>query len=144
MNQEPAASRSQENTGAAHLIGHGKTPVVASRTPDVTDEREINQIDEVEPPIEKEPSRLPVVRNKVRIFAAGEAEGVDEEEAKDDEDAPEDAPPELLVHHGFDRLLPLDQVLDRQVEGVQSPDIERRQGAGEREDDEQHEGPCNL
>ena len=83
-----------------------------------------------------------MVWHKVWIFPSGEAERVEEEESKDDDDATQDAPPQLLVHHCFNALLPLQQVLRCEIEGVQSPDVESGQRSCQRKNNEQDEGSC--
>lgn len=67
-------------------------------------------------------------RGKVWRRGASECEAVDEEEAKDDNDACEDAPPQALVHGGLDMLLALHKVLHGQIQRVQGPDVEGSQG----------------
>ena len=76
----------------------------------------------------------------IRISGRGERERVEEEEAKDDHDGDEDAPPELLVHALLDVLLALAQVLKRKVERVKRPDVECCECACQGEDDEEDEG----
>lgn len=62
---------------------------------------------------------------------ASECEAVDEEEAKDDNDARQDAPPEPLVHGGLDVLLSLHEVFHCKIQRVQRPDVEGGQSGGE-------------
>ena len=52
-----------------------------------------------------------MIWHKVGIVPRGKGERIEEEECKDDENASEDAPPQLLVHHGFDGLLARQQVI---------------------------------
>ncbi len=101
--------------GTIYLITHGEASIIRRRTPQVRNEGEINEIHQVQPPIEQEPSRLPVLRNKIGILVAGETKGVDEEETEDHQDAGQDAPPQFLVHHCFDGLFALRQAFDGEV-----------------------------
>ena len=69
----------------------------------------------------------------------GKCEAVDEEEAKDDDDAGQDAPPEALVHSRLDVLLALHKVLHCEVERVQGPDVKSGQSRGQGQDNQEHE-----
>lgn len=51
-----------------------------------------------------------MVGHKVNVSPGGKGEGVEEEEAEDNHDAAKDAPPELLVHEGFDVLFPVQEI----------------------------------
>jgi hypothetical protein len=55
-------------------------------------------------------------RRKFGARRAGECEAVDEEEAENDNDARQNAPPELLVHARFDVLLALHEILHCEVQ----------------------------
>ena len=77
-------------------------------------------------------------RHVVRVACGGERKGVEKEEGEDYEDADEDAPPELLVHHFLDVLTALAEVLECEIEGVEGPDVEGGHGTGERKHDEEH------
>ena len=88
----------------AYFVAHSETSVIGCRTPEIGYICYIAQIDEIEPAVEDEPARLPMIRYEIWIVPAGKGEGVEEEEGEDYHDAAEDAPPKLLVHHGFDVL----------------------------------------
>lgn len=78
-------------------------------------------------------------RCEVGSRGAGECEAVDEEEAKDDDNASQDAPPEALVHGCLDVLLALHQILHCEVERIQGPDVESGQSRGQWQDDKKNE-----
>lgn len=78
--------------------------------------------------------------HKAGITSASKGEGVDEKEAENHNDAAEDAPPQLLVHQRLSLLLPVDEILHGGIERVQSPHVEGCQGAGERKNDQEHQG----
>ena len=107
-----------------YFITHGKPPVISRRSPEVGDKGNVEEVDEIEPSVEDEPSRLPMFWDKVCLAPSGKGEGVYEEEAKDDHDGAEDAPPELFVHHSFSFLFAVDEVFHRGVEGAEGPDVE--------------------
>lgn len=70
-----------------------------------------------------------MIGHKVWIPNAGKGETVEEEEAEDDHDAGEDAPPKLAVHERLHRLLAVVEVLHGYVEGVERPDVEGGKGS---------------
>ena len=76
-----------------------------------------------------------MVWDEVWVRDAGHGEGVEEEETEDDDDRQEDGVPELPVHAGLDGLLALGKILNGELEGVESPDVEGCEGSGEWEDD---------
>ena len=73
--------------GRSYLVAHGEATVVDRRPPEVRHVRDVEQIDQVQPSVQDEPARLPVLGHKVRIAPPGESKGVDEEKSKYDDDA---------------------------------------------------------
>ena len=122
-------------TWHAYLVTHGEAPVVSRGPPDVSDERDVGKVDQVQPAIQDEPAGRPVVGDEVFIALTGKGPAVDEEEGEDDDDGSEDAPPQLLVHCGLDRLLSLDEIPQREVQAVECPDVEGGECGCEGEDD---------
>ena len=94
--------------GGANLIAHCKATVIRRRPPKISNETDIEKIDEVQPPVENEPPCLPMIGNKVRIPPGRKGEGIEKKEHKDDEDASKDTPPKPFVHECFDTLLPFE------------------------------------
>ena len=78
-----------------------------------------------------------MVGNKVRVTPPCKTERVEEEEAKDDHNACQDAPPKLLVHHGLDALLSLQKILHGEIQRVQSPNVESCESGREGKYDQQ-------
>lgn len=70
-----------------------------------------------------------MLRRKIWARSSGKGEAVEEEECKDDYDASQDAPPQLLVHVCLDVLLALHEVLHSEVQRVERPDVEGGKGA---------------
>ena len=114
------------------LVTHREPPVVRSGAPDVRDEDDVGEVDDVEPAVEDEPAGAPVLGHEVWVGGRGEGEGVEEEEGKDDGDGDENAPPEVTVHLSLGGLLALVQVFHGRIEGIECPDVERCQGSGQR------------
>lgn len=81
---------------------------------------------------------------KVRSRGTGKRKAVDEKEAKYDDDAGQDAPPEPLVHGSFDMLLTLHEVLHGEVQRIQGPDVESGQRGGQWQNDEQNKRTCVI
>nr|GFD59544.1 hypothetical protein [Tanacetum cinerariifolium] len=67
-------------------------------------------------------------------------EAVDEEEAEDDDNAGQDAPPKPLVHSSLYVLLALHKILHRKVQRVQCPDVESGQRGRQGQNDKQNKG----
>lgn len=130
--------------GETYLVAHGEASVVCRRPPQVCNECNVEQIDQVQPPIQHEPPRLPVLWNEVGLATSGEGKAVNEEEGEDDQDGAKNTPGQFLVHHGLDLLSPLDQLLDGRVEGRQCPNVKCRQGTHQWEDDEEDERADRL
>uniref|UniRef100_A0A0L0NFJ2 Uncharacterized protein n=1 Tax=Tolypocladium ophioglossoides (strain CBS 100239) TaxID=1163406 RepID=A0A0L0NFJ2_TOLOC len=99
-----------------NFVAHGEAAVVRRWPPDVSDPDNIRKVDNVQPAIQNEPPGLPMKWNKVGVTDRGEREAVEEEEAKDDQDASQDSPPQFLVHGLLDVLLALSQVLECEIE----------------------------
>lgn len=114
------------------------------RSPQICNKHNVEQIYKVQPSIKHKPPSLPVLRNKVIKVPAGKDEGVDEEETKDHDDASQNTPPKLLVHHRFDALLSVDQIFHRCAEGIQCPDIESSQRRSKGEDNEQNQWSSTI
>lgn len=119
-----------------YLITHGETSVVGSGSPQVGDKANVEQIHQVEPAIQHEPPRFPVLGHKAGIAAAGKGKGVEKEEAKDDDDTDENAPPEFFVHQRLGLLLPINEILHCRIERVQCPHVEGRQCSREGKNDQ--------
>lgn len=99
-----------------YLITHSKASIVRRGAPEVSDERNVEEVHQVQPAVQNKPSSFPVIRHKVSVAMTSKVEGVDEEEAEDDNDAAKDAPPKLLVHQGLRLLLSVDEVLHRGIQ----------------------------
>lgn len=127
-----------------YLIAHRESPVVSCGSPQVCNVGEVDKVDEVQPSVENEPSRFPVIRDEVRIISSREREGVEEEEAKDHDDATQDAPPQFLVHQGLDALLSIQQIFHGEIQGVERPDVKSSQCSCEWQNDKQDYQPCIL
>lgn len=93
-----------------YLVAHRESSVVSCRSPEVGNVGDVDKIDEIKPSVKNEPSRLPMIWDKVRVVSFRKSKRVQEEEAKDDDDAGQDAPPQLLVHHCLDVLFSLEQI----------------------------------
>lgn len=91
--------------GETYFVAHGESSIVDGRPPEIGNETDIKEIHEVQPTVEDKPAGLPMVGHEAGVATRGEGEGVEEEEGEDDKDAAEDAPPQFLVHQGFDVLL---------------------------------------
>lgn len=78
---------------STHLIAHSEPPIVDRRPPKICHERDIKEIDEIQPPIQDEPPRLPMIRDKTRIAPRSEGKGVEEEKGEYDQNAAQNAPP---------------------------------------------------
>lgn len=112
----------------AYLIAHCKSPIIDRWSPEIGNICNVHQIHQVEPPIQNEPPGLPVVRYKIWIPPSSKGKGVQKEEAENDHDTAQYAPPEFLVHHGLDALFSLKKILHGSIESVQSPNVECCQG----------------
>lgn len=123
----------------AYLVTHGESSVVCGGTPHVGNETHVGKVYQIEPAVQDKPPSLPVRRREVGAGDAGKSEAVEEEEAEDDYNACENAPPQLLVHVSFDVLLPLHKVFHGEIQRVQGPDVKGREGRRQRKDDQQHE-----
>ena len=124
---------------ASYLVTHSEASVVGGGSPQISHEADIEEVHNVEPAIQHKPPCLPVLGHEAGVTAAGKDKGVDEKEAKDHNDAAQNAPPELLVHHCLCLLLAVDEVLHRGIEGVQCPNVKGRQSSREGKNDEQHQ-----
>lgn len=101
-----------------YLIAHCEPPVINRRPPEVSNEGDVEEVDQVQPSIQDEPPRLPVIRDESGVAPRSKGEGVEEEEGEYNQDTAQNTPPELLVHHSLDILLPVKQILHRKVQGV--------------------------
>lgn len=72
-----------------------------------------------------------MIGHEIWVIDAGESEAVNEEKAEDGEDGNQDAVPQFAIHAGLDVLFALDEILHREIEGVQGPYVEGSQCAGE-------------
>ena len=80
-----------------------------------------------------------MIGNKVWVTPPCKAERVEEEEAKDDHNACQDAPPKLLVHHGLDALLSFQEIFHGEVQRIQSPNVESCESSREGKYNEQYQ-----
>ena len=69
-----------------YFITHCKSSIVGCRKPHVANESHVSKIYKVQPAVQDEPSRWPVVWNKVRIMNPSKGEAVEEKESEDGED----------------------------------------------------------
>ena len=73
-----------------------------------------------------------MIWHEIWITDSGEGEAVEEEKAKDREDAYKYAIPQFAIHAGLDSLFTLFEIFHRKIERVQSPHIECCQCTSER------------
>ncbi len=76
-----------------YLIAHRESSVVRCGSPEIGNVGDVDKIDEVQPSVEDEPSRLPMIGDEIRVVSSREGKRVEEEEAKDNNDAGQNAPP---------------------------------------------------
>ena len=107
-----------------YLIAHGEATIVIRRSPQVCHERDISQVNQIQPAIQHEPARLPVGWRKVLAAHAGEREAVEEEEGEDHEDGGQDAVPQFAVHGRLDVLLARDEIFHCCTQRIERPDVE--------------------
>ncbi len=97
--------------GSPYLVAHGESSIVGCRPPEVGHVSNIKQINQIQPSIQDEPTRLPMLRHEVGIAPPRKGEGVDEEKSKYHHDAAQDAPPEFPVHERLHALFSLHEIL---------------------------------
>lgn len=83
-------------------------------------------------------------RDEIGVAGRRKGETVEKEEAKNDQDADENSPPQLLVHGFFDMLFSLPQVFEGIVERVKRPNVESRQSSSQWEDNEKDKGAYGI
>ena len=59
-----------------YFVTHGESPVIGCGAPEIGYVCYIAKIDKIEPAVEHEPARLPVIGYEIWVVAAGEGEGV--------------------------------------------------------------------
>lgn len=70
-----------------YLVTHGESSVVRGRSPQVGHKPNVEEVHNVEPAVQDEPTGLPVIRDKAGVTAASEGDRVEEEETEDHDDA---------------------------------------------------------
>lgn len=77
-----------------------------------------------------------MIGDEVWVWNRGESERVEEKEPKDNHDGSKNAPPKFAVHQGLYGLFSINEILHREIERVEGPDVERSQCPSEWENDE--------
>ena len=67
----------------SYLITHSKTSIVSRWPPKIRYKGNIKEVDQIQPTIQNEPSRLPMFRSEIRISSSGKCETVEKEKPKD-------------------------------------------------------------
>ena len=106
--------RDRERT-RTYLVAHSEPSVVDCWTPEIGDKGDVEEIDNVKPSIQDEPSGFPVVGDEIGVTSGGKGKGVEEEKAKDYHYTAKDTPPELLIHERFDTLFSFEQILHCEI-----------------------------
>ena len=122
-----------------YLITHRESSVVGGRSPQVGNEGNVEQVHQVEPTVQYKPPGLPVLWHEAGFTAARKRKRVDEKEPENHDNADQNAPPQLLVHHRLGLLFPVDEVLHCRIQRIKGPHVKCRQCSGKWENNEKDE-----
>ena len=135
-----------------NLIRHGESFVICCWTDDVDYRRKDNQIQNIQPSVEKEPtislsytprcgpSRLPILRRKVISSTLRKRRDIQEKERKQHQDTPQKQSPNPFIHRHLDSLFSLRKISDRAIKRGNDPHVEGRGCCGQGDDDEENPG----